>query len=142
MDPNVSELCWHGCGELGTFMHLLWFYPAVEQFWYEVIDILKVILNVYIPQCPAVCLLGSKVENIHARITQRIIALAFLSVKRTILMKWKIRKPDCYNKNTWLKDSLDLLSMEKATSILKDNENEQAAPWTVMREYLNNRTKT
>ncbi len=92
--------------------------------------------------CPVVCLLGIRVGNIHARITQRIIALAFLSVKRTILMNWKIRKPDCCNKNTWLKDFLDLLSMEKATSILKDNENKQAAPWTVIREYLNNRTIT
>ena len=136
MDPNVSELCWHGCGELGTFMHLLWFCPVIEQFWSEVIDILKAILNIHIPKCPVVCLLGSAVGNIHVKIMQRIIALAFLSVKRTILMNWKIRKPDCYNKYNWLKDFLDLLSMEKATSILKDNENEQFAPWTAIREHL------
>lgn len=29
--------------------------PVVEQFWSELTDILEVILNVYIPQCPAVC---------------------------------------------------------------------------------------
>lgn len=85
MNTNVSEMCWHGCGEVGTFMHLLCFCPVVEQFWSELTDILEVILNVYIPQCPAVCLLGRRVENIHAKLTQQLIALASLSVKRIIL---------------------------------------------------------
>uniref|UniRef100_A0A8C8FF75 Uncharacterized protein n=1 Tax=Oncorhynchus tshawytscha TaxID=74940 RepID=A0A8C8FF75_ONCTS len=30
---RLSELCWHGCGEVGTQMHVLWKCPAVKRFW-------------------------------------------------------------------------------------------------------------
>lgn len=65
IDPNASELCWHGCGRLGTLIHLLWSCPVVNHFWTEVINVLKMILNVHIPQCPALCILGNRLENTH-----------------------------------------------------------------------------
>lgn len=57
-------------------------------------------------------------------------------------MNWKIRKPDCYNKYIWMKEFLDLLSMESAALILKDYDNGLGAPWTLIREHMNNRTIT
>ena len=62
--------------------------------------------------------LGSRVENIES--TQHIIALAFQSVKQIIMMNWKVQKPNCFNTDNWLKDFMDLLSMERATSFLND----------------------
>lgn len=46
------------------------------------------------------------------------IALACLSTKHMILMKWKVKKPSCFSRDRWLEEFLDLLSMEKATPIL------------------------
>uniref|UniRef100_A0A8C9YFL0 Reverse transcriptase zinc-binding domain-containing protein n=1 Tax=Sander lucioperca TaxID=283035 RepID=A0A8C9YFL0_SANLU len=81
MDNSLSHLCWHGCSETGTLIHLMWQCPAVKSFWKEVISRLSSILIVKIPLCPLICLLGSKVDNIQSTRIQCIIALAFLSVK-------------------------------------------------------------
>lgn len=59
----------------------------------------------------------------NGKYTQRITTLTFLSVKRTILINWKICIPDCYNKHNRLKDVLDLLWMESTASTLKDYDN-------------------
>ncbi len=140
MDPNVFDLCWHGYGETGTLIHLLWFCQMVNKIWSEVTDILQSMFNVHIPQCPVVCILGNRVENTQAKTTQRLIALTCLSVKRIILMNWKICKLDCYSKHNWLKDFLDLLSMENAASTLTDHDKGLDSPWTVITGHLNNRT--
>lgn len=31
-DPSSCDLCWHGCGQVGTLIHLLWHCPAVSSF--------------------------------------------------------------------------------------------------------------
>lgn len=82
-----------------------------------VIETLRIILNIHVPKCPVVCLLGDWVDDIQSDITQRISALAFLSVKRTILMNWKVQKPDCFDMN-WLRDFRELVSMARASSAL------------------------
>lgn len=92
MDQSLSDLCWHGCGEVGTPMNLFWKCPVVKS---DVDYMLTGILSVCIPLCLVVCLLGSRVDNIQPRTTQCIIALAFPTVKCTILMKWKECKPQC-----------------------------------------------
>ncbi len=92
----------------------------VEKFWTEVTDFLQDIMNVHIPQCPVVCILRNIMEIYNTRTTQCIVALAFLSVKRTTLMNWKIHKTYCYNKKNLLKDFLDLLLMESTASTILD----------------------
>lgn len=41
--------------------------------------------------CPTASLLGSKIDGVASKVLQHLNALAFLSVKRTILIKWKVR---------------------------------------------------
>ena len=77
--------------------------------------------------------LGSRVENIES--TQHIIALAFQSVKQIIMMNWKVQKPNCFNTDNWLKDFVDLLSMERATSFLIDLDCGDEGPWIFIRPY-------
>lgn len=43
MDKSLSDLCWHGCGNVGTLAHSLLFCPAVKILWNSVRDILSTI---------------------------------------------------------------------------------------------------
>lgn len=45
---------------------------------------------------------------------EHLIDLAFLSVKRIILINWKVKKPSCFNIDKWLNNYLELISMEQA----------------------------
>lgn len=49
MNSNLPDLCWHGCGRIGTLKHLLWSCPAVKQFWNIVIEFIQDLLGVQMP---------------------------------------------------------------------------------------------
>ena len=66
------------------------------------------------------CLLGKQVEGVIPPKFLYLLDLAFLSVKRTILINWRVRKSNCFNIDNWQKDFLDLVSMEQAASVLQD----------------------
>lgn len=95
MNPDTSDLCWH-CGERGSLINLLWQCPQIKQLWDGVQNILCSILSVDISICPEVCLLGLKLDEVESKVLQHLLSLTFLSVKRIILMNWKIRKPNCF----------------------------------------------
>lgn len=44
---KISDKSWHGCSNRGTLMHCLWECPAE-------------ILQVVVPKCPSLCILGDK----------------------------------------------------------------------------------
>ena len=93
MDPDTSDACWHGCGERGSMMHMFWECPEVKRFWAGTLQTLYAITNERISASPEMCLLGLGVDGVRPSVTQRLLSLAFLSVKRTILMNWKKGKP-------------------------------------------------
>ncbi len=45
MDPSSSDLCWHGCGQVGTLIHVLWHCPAVKVFLKEVVHSISLIIK-------------------------------------------------------------------------------------------------
>ncbi len=120
MNSNVSNMCWHGCGATGALIHLLWHCPEVQTFWFKVRDYLCTLFETNFQLCPAVCLLENKIEEATSRDLQHLIDLAFLLVKRTILVNWKIRKPNCFDIDARLNNYLELVSMEQAASVLQD----------------------
>lgn len=111
MNPNVSELCWHGCGQIGTLGHLLWSCPSVKKLWDSVIEFMEDTLNLIIPKQFHICVLGNIPENLP-KISQKVAGLGFMSAKRIILKNWKLQKMDCFDINNWVKDFMSLLSME------------------------------
>ena len=135
MDKSLSHVCWHGCGEAGTLIHLMWYCPKVNIIRKDLIYNLSYILKVKIALCPLICLFGRRAANIEATLMQHIIALAFMSVKRIIMMNWKVQKPNCFNTDNWLKDFMDLLSKEHSTSFLNDLERGDEGPWIFIRLY-------
>ena len=109
----------------------------MRDFWGEVMQKLSSILDVNLtPPCPRVCLLGAKVDGIQATLIQRLVALACLSAKRTIMLNWKILKPNCFSIVNWLRDFMDLLAMERAASILVESDQVEGDPWNHIKSYL------
>ncbi len=98
MNPHMSDLCWHGCQKRGSIRdknkNILGRSPKTLCF----------MLNMDVSLCPEVCLLGVKMDGVKSGVIQQLLILAFLSVKRVILMIWKVRKPKCFCLNHWLKD--------------------------------------
>lgn len=119
MNSDVSNLCWHGCMKTGTLIHLLWFCPEVKKFWLNIEEFICKLFNVKFQLSPLICLLGNKAEEVKSNELQYLINLGFLSAKRIILMNWKVRKPNCFHIDGWVKDYMDLIAMEHAASFLQ-----------------------
>ena len=90
------------------------------MFWLRVKECLFSLFDIRLHLCPSACLLGSKIDEVCSKEVQDLIGLAFLSVKRIILMNWKVRKPNCFDVDRWLEDFLDLVSMEQAALFLQE----------------------
>uniref|UniRef100_A0A8C6SN37 Uncharacterized protein n=1 Tax=Neogobius melanostomus TaxID=47308 RepID=A0A8C6SN37_9GOBI len=82
MNPNFSDLCWHGCGRTGTLNHMLWTCPDVRTFWAAVTGFIQDLLNVEIPNQFDVCVLGNTTGTL-SKTTQRIAALGFIELRQT-----------------------------------------------------------
>lgn len=106
---SVSNLCWHGCGSVGTLMHMLWYCPAVKQFWQDIVDVLNSIFNNGIMLCPIVCLFGVDIDGIQSKNIQHVCSLAFMVAKRTIFLNWKECKKNCFSMDSWRNDFMDIL---------------------------------
>ncbi len=88
-------------------------------------------LEVQIPVCPVTCLLGHRLEHLQSNSVHVLLNLGFLSAKRIILMNWKVHKPSCCAIPVWLRDYLDLLSMEQATHSLFDFDRGMQGHWDI-----------
>ena len=116
IDPQTSDLCWAGCGERGTLIHMLWHCPKVKYFWSQIITLISKLLNTDFNLCPATCLLGYRNIQLNSKQNYKIANLAFIAAKRTIMINWKSRNPNCFAINKWLYEFSDLLLMEQVIS--------------------------
>lgn len=46
---HIPDVCWHGCGEKGSFIHLLWYCQEVYRFWICVKDMVCSVFRVKFP---------------------------------------------------------------------------------------------
>ena len=86
------------------------------------------ILSVKIPLCPAVSLLGRRMDVIKCEVTQRLIALAFLSAKASIFPYVPIHKYNGFCFENWLKGF--------AASALQELDSGLDAPWAPNKRIL------
>ncbi len=94
------------------------------------------ISDAVLPLSPTVCILGSKHENKTSPVASHLWALCCLFIKRLILLNRKKQKPECFMKDSWLVECLDLLNMERAASFLKVSDRGLSGHWDIVRRPL------
>ena len=80
--------------------------------------------------------LGQGLEGDLGQTINRLWSLGCLTTKRIILRNWKERKRNCFLKDTWVGQFLDLLNMERAACLLKDFDKRLEGYWDIVRQHL------
>ena len=138
MNKEHQDLCWHNCGSRGTLLHLLWDCPAVKSLWLDAISYMSSLFKVKFPICPTTCLLGKRPVNTPGITVDRLWTLGCLTITILILMNWKVCKPGCFTRESWLGECLDLLNMERAACLLKDFDQNLDDHWVIVYNSLMN----
>ena len=86
--PQYSPLCFRGCGELGSHIHIFWECPVTKCFWKEVFLILSTLFKKTIKPDPSIALLNLKPTSIsHTQF--KLLLQITTAAKQTIAKAWK-----------------------------------------------------
>lgn len=121
---------------VGTYFHMVWECPAVENFWREVIAIISNILKVHIPFLPHIVLLN---DDTTLKLTryQKILLFNGLTVAKKILaIRWK--PPHSLNIQQWYCSFLDALSLEVSIARARNMSSEVINPLSEMIVQIRN----
>lgn len=86
--PNTSALCFRGCPEIGTHLHIWWTCPVIQTFWKEVFVIASKIFKKIIQPDPYLTLLNLKPEWLTLSQFKLMIQL-ITAAKQTVAKAWK-----------------------------------------------------
>lgn len=87
--PTQSDCCPKCMSDTGTFIHVVWTCPTIQEFWREVVAEINIIGDLSMVIDPRVLLLGiynTVTPNTHK---QLFIFYAAFYARKTILSKWK-----------------------------------------------------
>uniref|UniRef100_A0A3B3WWG4 Reverse transcriptase zinc-binding domain-containing protein n=1 Tax=Poecilia mexicana TaxID=48701 RepID=A0A3B3WWG4_9TELE len=59
------KLCWNGCGEKESLLHMWWYCPDVKLFWNQIVKAASIMLSINLIVCPAICLLSNRAADFH-----------------------------------------------------------------------------
>lgn len=88
INPAVSNMCWRGCGNQGTFLHCWWECPKVQLFWTDVQSQLALITGRPIALRPDLVLLNYWATPTDT-LTIELLDLCFSATQHIIALHWK-----------------------------------------------------
>lgn len=125
--PQVSPLCWRGCGERATHAHIWWFCPLIRPFWLSILHWIKVIQGDEVPNDPFVVLLhctGRPVGAYKKSITPHLLNAA----KALIPRLWKQKNIPTLRQ--WLTEVDHTYYMEDLTLSLRNKSDYVTKIWS------------
>lgn len=106
---SVSDLCWRGCCQCGTFLHIWWDCPAIQVFWKAVKAQITEILDIDIPLSPVHFLLHVPTVPL-SQYKQCTLPHLLNAAKSSILICWmQTQIPGC---EEWTKKVNEIMEAE------------------------------
>ena len=138
--PGTSDSCNRCKQSPANHTHMFWSCSNLTSFWCQIFDTLSTVLEVDLnpepytalfglPPLMTLCLPASK---------RRVLAFTTLLARRLILFKWKQVAPPSHN--SWLREVLIHIKLEKVRFSLSGSDNAFNKTWQPFLEYLNRTT--
>ena len=138
--PGTSDSCNRCKQSPANHTHMFWSSLNLTSFWCQIFDTLATVLEVDLHPEPYTALFGSpplRTPNLPAS-KRRVLAFTTLLARRLILFKWKQVLPPSHN--SWLRDVLTHIKLEKVRFSLEGSDNAFNKTWQPFLEYLNRTT--
>ena len=140
MYPNTSDSCNRCKRSPANHTHMFWSCPIIKDFWYQIFDALSIVFGMELSPEPLVALFGipsSTTPNFSSG-KRCVLAFTTLLARRLILFKWKHVLPPSYN--SWLKEVLTHIKLEKIRFSLTGSGEAFNKTWQPFMEYLDKTT--
>lgn len=130
-----SNVCWKCKKETGTFLHLIWECALIKPFWDTILKFLEKWIDVTLPLCPRLCLLGDKTTI--PRLTKEVhsvLMVGLTSAARIILRHWKAPEHPTFQE--WKVLMTETVSYEVMLTRLKGKGQVVLNNWDFFQAYL------
>ncbi|CAI9533936.1 unnamed protein product [Staurois parvus] len=98
MNTEISQMCWRGCGEVGTWYHMWWECPEIQVFWRKIVYLIGKITKIKIGLDPELCLLHISELSVKAYKSSGI--WHYLTAAKSLIPRfWK--KREVPNEEDW-----------------------------------------
>ena len=102
MGKTSTNLCRRECGQVGTFFHVIWSCPRIQEYWEAVIQCLNEVVKYEEPKSVKLCILNIWDATDQNRMQKIWYALGLMIAKRNIAKNWGAEvMPSLYE---WKKD--------------------------------------
>lgn len=88
MGKNAEALCHRGCRLEGSFFHIIWSCPRIQEYWSAIIQCLTAVYGNERPLTPKWCLLNVWEPTDLSRADQIGVTLALMIAKRNAMLLW------------------------------------------------------
>lgn len=128
-----SNLCWRGCGQVGTVVHMVWVCPHLRGFWLEVFKWIAKVTGVITQPSIEKAILS--INMLEYPISVRSIAMHIIFAARSLMMsKWKTNEMSSVRE---LITKVNIVAEYEKILAYKDGSNAKyVANWSIW-NYLN-----
>ena len=130
-DPSCS-LC--NLNSPGTFIHMVWECPPVEQFWIKVASKLSDLTSVTVPATIPVLLLTDLSGLGLSRAVRRVVLAGITAAKKLVALRWK--PPHSLVIRHWMLSFLDVVYLEMSTARINGAKESTLNDWRAVANSL------
>lgn len=131
--PSTSDLCWRGCGQRGSFLHVWWDCPLIRPFWEEIKRNVKAILEIDLPLVP-VHFLFHLPTILMAKYKKSALPHLLNAEKRLIQIHWKGTYVP--NHGDWVRRVTDIMEAEQWIATCRNRRDHFEAVWEPWKTYI------